>query len=403
MEPILGWTALSREALRKAEAQLREEAQGVRDEIGFLALHQGYANRLFPGTSVLHTRLRYVLFVPWLYEHVSRKSNGRRFEPLLRDEEVKIAGRLKGEDGVIGGRSYPRPTTVPPSMVYWSAMGVWGILRNSWDGTIPFRSTVHRQLSRPSSRFDMKDDDGVPLNDDQRIFVQLPQPPNDFFDASVPLDFQLRPEEHNFLRRLLIAVEKPETKAPSLLALLADREKMRLKQIPAPWDPAVLNVADADDRPALIRAGQAAALSAIGRAVYAHLVESIRADNDGLSTEDRHRSYLREVMSAYRSDALDLDIPAMLFDVPGIPGTFREVLEQTQLWVKKGSMNTAELQFLYEKAETRRKGQRARLSKTLAGRNRRAEWDPQEQTLAEPLHYRWFQVRRLLTDLWGEK
>lgn len=62
-EPALGWALLSREALRRAEKHLREEEQGVRDEIGFLALHQAYADRFFPGTSVLQTRIKYVLFV----------------------------------------------------------------------------------------------------------------------------------------------------------------------------------------------------------------------------------------------------------------------------------------------------------------------------------------------------
>ena len=66
MEAAFGWTLLSPEAIRKAEARLREDAQGVRDEIGFLFLHQAYADRFFPGTSVQQTRLRYALFVPWI-------------------------------------------------------------------------------------------------------------------------------------------------------------------------------------------------------------------------------------------------------------------------------------------------------------------------------------------------
>ena len=57
MKPGLGWVLLSRDALKRAETQLKENAQGVLDEIGFLALHRAYADRFFPGTSVLHTRL----------------------------------------------------------------------------------------------------------------------------------------------------------------------------------------------------------------------------------------------------------------------------------------------------------------------------------------------------------
>jgi hypothetical protein len=52
---------LSRDALARAKAQMDEESMGVRDEIGFLTIHQGYADRFFPGTSVLHTRARYLL------------------------------------------------------------------------------------------------------------------------------------------------------------------------------------------------------------------------------------------------------------------------------------------------------------------------------------------------------
>jgi hypothetical protein len=52
----LGWTYLSREALARAKAQMDNESMGVRDEIGFLTIHQRYADRFFPGTSVLHIR-----------------------------------------------------------------------------------------------------------------------------------------------------------------------------------------------------------------------------------------------------------------------------------------------------------------------------------------------------------
>jgi FAD/FMN-containing dehydrogenase len=53
MEPAFGWTLLSPDAIRRAEARLREEIQGVRDEIGFLFLHQAYADRFFPGTDLV--------------------------------------------------------------------------------------------------------------------------------------------------------------------------------------------------------------------------------------------------------------------------------------------------------------------------------------------------------------
>ncbi len=108
MIPSLGWTMLSKDALRRAERSLDSGEQGVRDEIGFLALHSAYANRFFPGTSVQQTRLRYVFFVPWLYLDIAKQRRQRRVADLIRDEELKLVRRLANEpDGVIGIRSLP--------------------------------------------------------------------------------------------------------------------------------------------------------------------------------------------------------------------------------------------------------------------------------------------------------
>ncbi len=86
VEPVLGWTYLSRDALARAKAQMDEESMGVRDEIGFLTIHQGYADRFFPGTSVLHTRARYLLFVPWLFEDLAPAA-GPAAQRALRERE----------------------------------------------------------------------------------------------------------------------------------------------------------------------------------------------------------------------------------------------------------------------------------------------------------------------------
>jgi len=62
---------------------------------------------------------------------------------------------------------------------------------------------------------------------------------------------------------------------------------------------------------------------------------------------------------------------------------------------------------IYQIAECRRKGQRARLTKSIAGREKRAEWlpdpdgNPPGHPRAAPLHYRWGNVRQLLMDLQG--
>lgn len=42
---VIGWIQLSRKAVARAEQALNDQRLGVRDEIGFLALHQSFADR----------------------------------------------------------------------------------------------------------------------------------------------------------------------------------------------------------------------------------------------------------------------------------------------------------------------------------------------------------------------
>jgi hypothetical protein len=91
-----------------------EESMGVRDEIGFPRIHQRYAVRFFPGTSVLHTRARYAIFVPWLFEDLAWLT-GAAAVRALRECERELAGRLRdaGDSQVIGGRVFPKPSSQP--------------------------------------------------------------------------------------------------------------------------------------------------------------------------------------------------------------------------------------------------------------------------------------------------
>lgn len=41
-----------------------------RDELGLGSIREDLAELLFPGTSTIQTRLRYMFFVPWVYQEV---------------------------------------------------------------------------------------------------------------------------------------------------------------------------------------------------------------------------------------------------------------------------------------------------------------------------------------------
>ena len=400
---MIGWVLLSREAVARAEEALASNEKGVRDEVGFLALHQGFADRFFPGTSVLHTRLRYILFVPWLMEKVAADA-ATGIAQRYSAAETALAGQLKAgpgpdPDGIIGGRVWPRETAQPPSMAYWSALGSWGILRQQSDGSLPSRTQTLRRLARRSARLKSRltDDDGGALDDDATSpFVSLPRVPKAIRVRGEPLDFALSPVERTFLHRHLLGVRRPDTTSRSLLARLAEAGVG-----PAAddlWVTEIADVADPEDRAALVTARQAAALAGIGRGVYAALVELARA-NDGLPESTIHQDHLQEMIELHGHDAGDIDLNALSEFLPNLPEDLSGVLSETLDWVAVGDPDPSALSETYSKAEHRRKGLRARLSDTVASRQRRAEWHPEEHRLAEPLHYRWPNVHRLLTDL----
>lgn len=390
VQPVLGWTYLSREALARAKAQMDEESMGVRDEIGFLTIHQRYADRFFPGTSVLHTRARYALFVPWLFEDLAGLT-GPAAVRALRERERELAGRLKaaGESQVIGGRVFPEPSSQPPSTVYWNALAVWGILRPRLDGRATSRAQAHRLLKTVGMT---TDDDGQPLLSFDPPFVPLPNRPNSWRGGHISL--RLATDEAVFLRERLVQLRRNGGHELSLLARLVRSEAAAPSGM---WDGEVYALAGPDQAP-LLRAQQSASLAGVGRAIYDALLEDIFEADDKGETSTRHRDHLVAVKEEHGLLAAELDIDALESDIGALPPKLRVVLSVTKDWIASQSGHPAALFDAYAAAEAR-KGPRARLAKTPNGRARRLEWSRDEHSLAAPLHYRWEQVGTLLDDL----
>lgn len=390
IEPALGWTYLAREALARAKAQMDQESMGVRDEIGFLTIHQGYADRFFPGTSVLHTRARYAVFVPWLFEDLAGLT-GPAATRALREREKDIAGRLKqaGESQVIGGRVYPNYSSQPPSTVYWNALAVWGILRPRPDGRSISRAQAHRLLrgAGPAT-----DDDGQPLVGFDPPFAPLPARPDNWRSGSLTL--QLNTAEASFLRDRLAQLRRPAGNELSLLARLVRTE---VAAPPGMWAKETRAVAGLDQGP-LVRAQHAASLAGVGRAIYDALLEHLVEVQDRRETSKRHRDHLVSVVEEHGPVAAKIDVDALETDIGALPPKLRSVVSATRNWITSKSTDPVSLFSVYEAAEAR-KGPRARLPQTPNGRARRLEWSSDEHGVAGPLHYRWDQVSTLLNDL----
>jgi Family of unknown function (DUF6361) len=401
MKPILGWTMLSREEMRMVERSLANSEQDTRDEIGFLLVHQGFADRFFPGTSVLHTRIRYALFVPWLYlQAASSRRRGSDLDAPVRRLLIQLAIRLKqlgGEPfGVIGGDKLGQLTSQPPDRVYWTALRTWGLLLP----TVDSRSEVLRRLqyiARPATL----DDDGGRLDDEStETFAGLAAPPAGWDDFDSPLRFEMPPNEREFLRRKLSLVTRSGEDVPSLLARLVEAGDS-FKNISALLPEELDARADAVDRQALDVARDAAALAAIGRAVYGALVEQLRA-RDGGPDEGIFRLRLQTHFATYGEAAGHCDLDAAETLIPELPQHVRDVLRKTREYVRESKPERySQLRDCYQRAERIRKtAGRARLLDTERSAQRRAEWDPGRHS-TKPLHYRWHIVREMLADLSG--
>lgn len=410
IRPTLGWAALSRSALDRAEAQLTEDATGVRDEVGVLALHFGYANRFFPGTSVQQTRLRYALFVPW--QLVTLMQDGRigagQAQAALKMAEMDLAGRLpdiQGE-GTIGRNTvkHGKPVSIPPSESYWIALDRWGVLRTV-AGVVPSRRDVYSNWRNwheaSGSASTLTDDEHRSLDPATRLFrADLPAPPKGFAGSS-DLDFELDERERTFLRRRLADVHRPNDGNVSLLSVLV-REGYVPNDKHQPWSKPVRDLADESDRSALARARDAAATSAVTRAFYLACVEHLKDERDKRSSNSRHRDHLSRVVDRYGTRASRLEIGKIALDGVSIGG-LAPVLEAVQRWLGAGAFEPgdAALRAVLAEWEQKRKGRRARLTLNGHGQEARAAWNGEKASRAEPIEYRWSLVRRLLRDLNG--
>lgn len=406
----VGWTQISRSDVSKATEILRGDERGIRDEIGFLALHQGFANRFFPGTSVLQTRLRYALFVPWQMTDAierARGSHARARAELKRTEQRLVSRLLRGAEnnaessqGIIGSRSPDYDPGQPPSTIYWSALREWRVLQPLANRRMPTRDHV---LATGFGGTPAHADDGVELEvADRSNFYDLPDPPKEWHETDAGLTFKLGPKERSYLR------DRIGERSPSLLARMATAGRPATPWRQIPFAGAQLRaLASHDDRAALRIASHASALAHVGRAVYSALVEHVAEEKDGYPVKWKFREALSDVVGKQVVAALSCDIGDMEVAIRDELGprnalepNFRKALEATQSWLKAGHRHVAELLGPYQAAEKYRKPGRARLADFSASPTMRQAWlDDRAERLATGLGYRWHRIGQLVDDL----
>src|SRR5438552_8578154 len=107
MPSMIAWLDASREDQRRMREIVNLFAQSEsRDELGIGQVRDAFSDLLFPGTSTLHTRARYLLIVPWCFQEAQRRG-GRGASLTVRVEKIerRIVGTLRADgvtDGLIG-------------------------------------------------------------------------------------------------------------------------------------------------------------------------------------------------------------------------------------------------------------------------------------------------------------
>ena len=233
LEPALTWidlTSRDRDQMRRVIDLLSE--QGTVDEMGLGTIRDAFADALFPGTSSIQTRLRYVLFIPWIYRQLeSKRRSGAEIEREAREAELALVGPLKKSgdtEGVIGARAGAELSRLP-SDVYWAGLVRWGIFQHPQSQS--WYHTHFESLARASGEIGRADDPGVVWERKPVWHPRLPAPPADFPAVA---SFALTPAESDFIRGRF-----EETCRGTLLAWLARSGSGHLTDVF--WeDPAVL-------------------------------------------------------------------------------------------------------------------------------------------------------------------
>lgn len=342
MDSTVGWTQVARSDVAKATELLRGGEKGVRDEIGFLTLHQGFADRFFPGTSVLQTRLRYALFVPWQIQDLADQRGGpASASARLQKAERELVLRLKegnsanedNDGGVIGIRSQNYQPAQPPAYVYWTALRLWGILHPVADGVWPGRAEILASIDGAGGFREERDDETAHVRNDSFFYALPERPPHWYRDRGAgptSLNFTLCTNERKYLRDRLVSVKRGgalRSSTDSLLARLAGMKtpKFSWKDLDFDSEP-VKQIADSEDREALAVAHAASSLTRIGRSIYGALIEHVAQKHDKKKCDGQLFKMLVEAVSEEKKVALVCRLDEVTALIGGLDPKFLEEL-----------------------------------------------------------------------------
>jgi hypothetical protein len=200
----------------------------TRDELGLGPVVSSLSERMFPGTSSVLTRLRYVFFIPWLYQRLEdKKIYGEDLAAKLAVSEEKLINSLRraaDDKGLIGKYSRGNIKRLPSS-IYWHVLNVWGFKHRPAETQERYHRRLWnlyeiRDIYRRHARSAEKkgeDSDEALYQSSLSWHPGLPKAPADFPERA---DFLLTADEAGFVFEQIVSLH-----GQSLLAHLASARR----------------------------------------------------------------------------------------------------------------------------------------------------------------------------------
>jgi hypothetical protein len=174
--------------------------KGTVDDLGLGAIRDAFSNQLFPGTSVIQTRARYFLFIPWIYAEAQRRwpanvvAKGGDMERKL----ILALGNGGESDGVIGRDAGVNLKTLP-SAIYWGGLHRYGISRMHGRTLRQYGRMVARGLQSPEF-------EGEVAERAPSFWAETPPAPEGFFKLDTAT-FTLSSDEADWLAERMLSTE----------------------------------------------------------------------------------------------------------------------------------------------------------------------------------------------------
>lgn len=392
MPSLIAWLDASAEEQRRMREIIRLFSdRDSRDELGLGQVRDAISDGLFPGTSTLLTRARYLLFVPWCLQKAAQRP-----DPLKeadRYERVLIGAIKDTSDtaGLLGMRAGAALRNLP-SAVYWSMLRHYGILTDPEMS----RADAVKLPQLAKSIDDLDGDSAVRL---QIWSSSMPSAPEGF-PWEAPGGLALTRNESEWLRdRILDGA--PDTLMSHLMlnAPTADSS--------APWlDEAALQV-DGSARTLLDHARSFSAVM-LGAQLLYNLLIAEEYEAAGLDRLDMPVASYRERIETW-ADTLPAQVEVTSWDLDALlrrveldrgspvhPSTRRFVEEWTTLLRATPASSIADdptVRAFLARRERQHKGAQAR----IGNRARLASWGGESG--AGAMTFRWATVRGVLTDI----